>query len=436
MVIHIFEKNKKYDFITYPVFLDELISNKYNKHIYLFGDRHVTDIKCPHYASKMKVTDLLTFLSSLPDLKDKDKNPLLIDYYFELPYKNKLKENFYKKQSVYSVDALSNINKTFFNCLQVNKESCKYKNVRMHYSDIRSDDTHFGDLAKIQLFIGLISFLVYKILSGDVSDPYKNFDYWRVNIDEVKTFPKDRPIKYFSNINMFDINWNKLLFFKNNNTIDELVDYYLKVSKVYKQLENIEFPQIYQDIKNELIHHYIKKWISIIFDNLDFLRNIIDKTPLELNKDNDKIFNIQQSMLKNDKIMDVYLLSRLFKKHQNAPSSQNIIIYVGLNHANFYKDFFQRHGFKSIRSTSSIDNNRDHQCINISNFKQPFFNKIFQEEPLNDFYILNFCKNPNQENFNLLNNYVKRLFKNYSDLCLKYKKGNLKLASIIIDLKY
>ena len=119
---------EKYDYIKWPVTLSEHYSEKFGKHIYIFGDIHVDKIHCPPDESLKKSTDVINFFAQLPNLK-RDGEPLLIDYFFELPYIDKFSE----PKQLGSDLALKKINVNFYKCLQRKKGDCQYKNVRMHY---------------------------------------------------------------------------------------------------------------------------------------------------------------------------------------------------------------------------------------------------------------------------------------------------------------
>lgn len=69
----------KYDYISKPVSLSEHYSGKYKKHIYIFGDIHVNDNKCPKESNKNNTIDLIHFLKKIIKY-----TPKLIDFYFEI----------------------------------------------------------------------------------------------------------------------------------------------------------------------------------------------------------------------------------------------------------------------------------------------------------------------------------------------------------------
>ena len=88
--------------------------------------------------------------------------------------------------------------------------------------------------------------------------------------------------------------------------------------------------------------------------------------------------------------MDAYTLSRIFKqfkpKNQQTPPTQpiephNIIVYAGDYHARVYGEFLRENGYRLVQRTGYFHDEKsgeesidyDLSCIDISNFKQPFF---------------------------------------------------------------
>ncbi len=76
--------------------------------------------------------------------------------------------------------------------------------------------------------------------------------------------------------------------------------------------------------------------------------------------------------------MDGYLLARIFKKFKNVKNQpeepHNIIIYVGDAHAEHYRDFLKKLGFKEHKHKTQLLYER---CLHLQKFPQPFFNKLW-----------------------------------------------------------
>jgi hypothetical protein len=78
-------------------------------------------------------------------------------------------------------------------------------------------------------------------------------------------------------------------------------------------------------------------------------------------------------------MMDMYLFSRMFRKFKKnkktvSETPTNIVVYVGNWHANNYRRLLDKLGFTHKESKSKTKD-VDFQCVNISNFVQPFFSE-------------------------------------------------------------
>jgi hypothetical protein len=76
-------------------------------------------------------------------------------------------------------------------------------------------------------------------------------------------------------------------------------------------------------------------------------------------------------------LMDMYLFTRMFRKFKKnsklySEPPTNIVVVVGNWHANNYRQLLDKLGFTNKESKSETKD-VDFQCVNISNFVQPFF---------------------------------------------------------------
>ena len=328
--------------------MSEHYSSKYNKHIYILGDVHTTKGRvCPPSKTLKNSINLANFLGYLPTLNNPDGTPKLIDYFFEIDFKNKLRP--YVKP--YGQSYIKYINEVFENCLKLDKELCQYKNVRMHYADVRRTpellpfDEHYYYLEYIDKY--------YE------TKEKKYFDYIK---DYLETF--DKP------------SLDKLL--------SKGINEWIKISKVYKQLDNLEFPEVGAMIKQES-EKEVKKLLKVLTP--DFIRmtlevgydiiNIPDYFPSK--ETAFKIFKMNAYVIDGfSHIMDMYLFSRMFRKFKKTKTMSepptNIVVYVGDWHANNYRKLLDKLGFTHKESKSKTKG-IDFQCVNISNFVQPFFSE-------------------------------------------------------------
>jgi hypothetical protein len=231
------------------------------------------------------------------------------------------------------------------------------------------------------------------------------------------------------------IDFSKLDILCNSKDSEKLFDIFINNTKILKQLNNIEDSDckkiLYQEFEDNC-----KPILKLIFsqfsnkNNIEFIKNILDK----------KLYNPSAEFLSNintlygsntneqflTPIMDMYLLGRIFRKFKNGKSPENIIIYSGDAHSCIYRKILDKLGFEQLNDNRSYNPNTNFQCLDISNFVQPFFNK----KGLN---IMRFCKYPSIKNLKELDRKYITLLKLLAEYCIKYNKGNLNIAKLIID---
>lgn len=113
------------NFVVGPVRMVELVSSRYNKRIYLCGDKHVMASRCPPEAQRKR--DIDRFLADLVS----SVAPLVVDLWFEYPYRK------HPITETVPPSYLAETEYAFSSCLQRDKTKCKLKNARVHYVDIR-----------------------------------------------------------------------------------------------------------------------------------------------------------------------------------------------------------------------------------------------------------------------------------------------------------
>ncbi len=353
-------KNTKYSYLIGPISLYEYRSNKYNKRVYLFGDYHSKDAMCKKsYPSRNPYNTInIDKFIEYTLLQNPNK---IIDVFLEATYtKGTIKEMLLE---VYKTSYLADTIDTFKNpegtsrqadskdCLHDKKESeCKYHNGRFHYTDVRN---FTPDL-----------FIINAILD-DSSD----------------------------NKGKLELLKNLLSLFSDKDDSTFILTDILKNTKIMKQLKNIKD----ESVKTVLIN-YVSNIISkniITVKEMKRLLSILQKgEEMEII---DKIFYyyLQNKWNKiTSVLMDVYLLSRMFRSFSQKDSTSihligekddeinNIIIYAGDCHIRLYCEIFEKLDFDFIEESSSmkfdedlnpIKEEHDFQCLNIRKFKQPFF---------------------------------------------------------------
>jgi len=320
--------NTKLKYIKGPASLSEHKNPKYDKHIYIFGDIHIIDTYCPGDMNKNNSEYFNKFLKQLLNYwKEKDPK-IILDYFIEFGFRGNKTPNFLVIENYFGY--YQELYNYFLNCVKIKKDICEFENLRLHYSDIRRG---FYETDIINQFASIL--FLKKI--NDIQLVSKNFNW-----------------DQFTNI----------LYNPEN---------LFRISKVDKQIENVKYPEVKKLLireKNKVI--IISKFLS---EKVISIKNLMLKGLL-----NDEVINFDNILLFNvrNKIMDIYLFARMFKefkpkyKGQFSKSAKNILIYVGERHAGTYREWLKELGF-SIKEKISYNMHIDFQCVNVSNFKQPFF---------------------------------------------------------------
>ena len=340
--------------LTFAVYKNE----KLNKIIYLLGEKHnfknVCDIKETNGIKHYNADEF--FFSLLQESicgKNNDKYNNKLDVFLEMKY-NPLSNYFNEKFS--SIDSmklnlssyLRNTEALIYNkhCypqyLKNNDQEhkiCMYDPyVRFHHADLRKiNDEFIKYITRI--------YLLYSQTKGD-NDDYTKF------IDNYEKYSDDT--KYVLNI------YTASNFIKKiNKQVDNIVN---KNIKLFFEAQIIKLNDlIYTSVKSGDLSY---KRVLQIFNN-DIL---IKKNDIIIKKINIlTIFNT---------IMDLYLLSRIFRTfdiNKELPyDSTNIIIYSGNHHIETYIDWLKKLGFKKLYDfNSTITEKR--ACIKVDNFNMEYY---------------------------------------------------------------
>jgi hypothetical protein len=340
----------KWNFIKGPVSITEHYSKKYNKHIYIFGDYHSIETKCRKESTPGNSISISSFLGILPYLTNPDGTPKLLDYFFEFDYKSR---TFNPKLEGEYRGYGKEIYDMYENCLQIEKDVCKYKNIRFHYSDIRSIPILFNFL--------LYYYYLLEILHKNVNNAQQYYEL--IDWVELNQLTKD-PMKYLESTKT--------------------------KTKIHKQYSKLQYPELEKEIEN-----FYKSIIIDLFRQY-LHEQFITSTKTILELDND-LKNIEKRLEKSieittkvllmgiSRLMDLYLVSRMFRKFKNikgrfSEPPTNIIVYVGEQHAENYRRFLDYLGFSKV-SSESKNENKDFQCLDVTKFKQPFFSE-YNLEPM------------------------------------------------------
>jgi hypothetical protein len=336
-LIYNYYNNKKpnYEYITGPISLSYQVSTKYNKRIYIFGEYHPKKTECDEIDSKIKSIKIYDYLYYL--FKSTD---VFIDFYLEYqsfpanydPY-NLIREEIIMRKMYIMIDK----------CINPEKK-CNFNTIRAHFIDTR-------------YYKGFITSPIGK-LQREIHLLIKNKKIL-LSLDE-------------ENTNIV----NTLIYYNDN--IILMTNYMLNI------INNIEINK--KEIKKSLLNEdefkkIIKKYISFRIKNnvQDLSKNLIIANKSSKYTDYlDKIlYNIFLKLKALDSVgQDIYTISRIFRNFNVKNNIQpvepnNIVIYVGDQHAILLRKILNDLGFITINNIKSINGTK---CLDMKNFEQPFFN--------------------------------------------------------------
>ena len=211
----------------------------------------------------------------------------IIDFFLEVPFVEKGQMQDFSR---YTQSPMMKLGAFFLSCFQAGKEECQYKNLRAHYSDIR----------KLTTVAELCYFLIFN---------YKNLhkEYDKLNL-------------LIQTVNGQDL---------------------MEITKINKQIKNIS---------SDYIRDFLKKEQETVL--LD-IKNQFDSILAHAAHPTDDVFYQHKSKKEAEntitilaKIMDLYVLGRIFRDYKDAPSAKYIIIHSGTEHTLNYYAIFQRLDFK------------------------------------------------------------------------------------------
>lgn len=269
--------------------VSEHYSKHYNKHIYIFGEYHGRKSKC---INKKGETTVQFIIDNINYNKNK-----LIDFYLELPYIDKSKLKIERKDL--SPGNLKDFFKHYKNCFEVVKTNCKQKNVRFHYTDIRTT-YGYNKMPFLNYVFEYLEELEYMISVSARRDDY--------NIEN-KEYKSD--IKEYEKLK----------------TKKDFITYGLKsYSKILKNERNIKDP----NVKLKLLQYLDQSLSNVDIDLLtwDYITNIIEylkiiiKNEEENESENEsesfnnfieKVFSpmVHNFRLYVSYLMDIYLIARI-----------------------------------------------------------------------------------------------------------------------------
>ncbi len=337
---------KRVDYILGPVSLTQHYSKEYNKIVYIFGDEHHDIAVCPR-TEKMNIAKYFGKIFT----ENLDK---VIDVFLEIDLKDKLRD----RDEYISVPGqgylFTDVESEWKNCLQVHKELCEAKNIRMHYADPRRYEKSVARLITEVIFaIPQLISISLEPLSG--YEEKQNF----LNIRKRLLHAAGRIRRKYGD---FNLKWP------------------LEVTKGAKQFASIKDAKARQQIQHQFIDTNMKKSLFSIKDVEDVINELYDGYLYSENFSGDakavegKLRNVLQKLLDYTvPIMDFYLMSRVFrsfeqKRGKYSEDPKYVIIYAGDHHSRNYRETLDKLGF--VRGSEAFSKT---QCLDITKFQQPFF---------------------------------------------------------------
>jgi hypothetical protein len=397
-------------FISGPVSLG---SFKYqDRNFYFFGEKHFgtegnceTDhqIKCKSLqnGSKSKVCyDFLYFLEKI--FRDSESKNEYVDFFLESPFI--LKNIKVKKIGPDpNEDYISLIQNHFIDCLKRNKSKCKYKTLRLHYTDFRIQTTK--DIVGIN-YLPLLFIKNFK-KHKRINEKQKYIHFY--NIVTRRLISKRIQKKLFQSFfqDNFYYTWfeiyksllrgfNRKKYHKQIKEVKKLFDHAFKYHKV-RNNKNVHLVKSQLDsLREDNIKHngqymsdLIKKFVTNNYKNIDFsimrrywkeyIRRLRQSLIHPEDKNIFKDFNLDtllELFIEIDtNLLDAYLLARMFRIFTSSKKyilSDIVMTYTGYYHTQNYIDFFRNVlGIKPDILTGPI--NKDlMRCIYSPKFKREF----------------------------------------------------------------
>jgi hypothetical protein len=342
-------------------------SDSISKHIYLFGDVHVQNKSCLVYAPTIRIDEFIKqILISLPSNE-------ILDFYLESNYISKDVTTRGASNERFN-NYLQQLHYTFHSCLLPDKKSCEYKNLRLHYVDIRQPILRDPDDEDEE---------TESMLNNPVYILHGFFKELKMNMD------------------LSLIDKHNTLFWLNYITFDEnFVQRYRDATKIDKQYQNIKNKNLVTHLKNwfkertsgyyeniKRLNPTKEKLSEIIDDLIGYYSTISSQDNLSgyyKNRDEylmpplESIMYLQHLMGSiiafETEFMDEYTITRMFRQFKNINGSysepKNIVVYVGDLHAFNLHQILKDLGFNLVEKKLSNDIEGDNfQCLNITGLK-------------------------------------------------------------------
>lgn len=339
-----------------PVSLSEHKSKKYNKHVYIFGEKHIVNHTCKDLTKKS--INIVEFFDQILKENEDKKGP--IDLYLETEYSTK--DKVVQKRDPESFnDWLSLLETKYHDCLIEKK--CIYKNVRMHYTDLRK--LYFSNLTQyINILFNIIINIADKkqLMKEENKSILENFH--QLDPMQLLMSDEDTPLSDFEILQQvyFNMDWKALDKIRKMK-VTELTNI-MKIDKQYR-----DAPDRVKEIYEEYFIPTINKYLISLKKNLQFLAYTIKMTVGELLMNEEIVAELMRDVSSLNAIFDAYIFGRIFKKMEQP--QEKIVLYVGEEHAKVFRILLKDLGFSS-KKIESNSFGKDFQCIQTEKFGKFF----------------------------------------------------------------
>ena len=282
-----------------PISYNEYTYKKRN--IAIFGEYHTLT----KLDMSFKLQDTVTFSGFLKSLATQ-RSDKQFDFFMEFPFIS-LKYNLPKSSIDESNIMLSILEQDFTDCLQLVKK-CPYKNLRVHYTDVRNV-INFHKSKIFTIYQEVLYYSTHKRLFLKFDDlmfknPVDSYDDLQSQI--IKLLQHEKILKQTTR-NKFDIDFNKFVIMK-------FAMYKLEYLK-FIETHNTKFTNT--DVLIKRLAEPTELFLKFLLELLSHYMNL---------------FSI---------FMDIYVLARILKSYPlESDDPKNIIIYTGNGHSKIFVDFF------------------------------------------------------------------------------------------------
>jgi hypothetical protein len=303
------KKMPHYTHIIGPISLTEHVLDTYNRHVYCFGDWHVIEPTCKENVKQGRV-QIERFITQLVESNPSD----VIDVFVE------------SAPPAYELPMDARYADTHILRMTTLLKANAYPNVRLQYVDPRTFTKIGMTLYRLRLeWIAAETFEVMRQVMHDIRNAVANIH----------------------------------------------VQKELNLIKATKQLEHVKYPVVKRLIQSDFIDP-IQRNIARLLPLIDEAIDAFEREPHTVDTQYDSVANYADQAM--TPFMDVYALARMFRSYSDNTKAHHVILYVGDNHAKNYRLLFKRLRAPSSTSTYSQDEeNKNFQCLDIQEFKQPFF---------------------------------------------------------------